>query len=104
VLTFLASAIIASELAVGLSASVDIATTEIALRRGGFREANRFMDSETGARVLAKTAATAAVIATSRHLRKRGRKNAARVLCWSVAGLWAGAAIWNLRQLNSGKR
>jgi hypothetical protein len=98
VASLLLAAVVVSEMAVGLAASADLATTEIALRRPGFEESNPFMQTEPALRILSKAVVTTAVVVGSRQLRKKGKKNAAKVLCWTAAGIWAGAAVWNYRQ------
>ena len=97
------AAVVVSEMAVGLAASADLATTEIALRRPGLEEVNPFMQ-EPALRILGKTVVATGVIAGSRHLRKKGHRNAARVLCWSAVGLWLGAAVWNTHQMHRSMR
>lgn len=101
--SLLLAAVVVSEMAVGLAASADLATTEIALRRPGFEEANPFMQ-EPAVRVLSKALVATAVVAGSRQLRKKGHRNAAKVLCWTAVGLWLGAAAWNTHQMHRSMR
>jgi hypothetical protein len=100
----LLAAVVVSELAVGLAASADLATTEIALSRGGFAEANPFMQTEPAFRILSKAVVATAIVAGSRRLRRDGHRNAAKVLCWTAAGIWLGAAAWNAHTLSHGGR
>jgi hypothetical protein len=104
VTNLLLAVVFASEVAVGLAGSVDLATTEVMLRRGGYAEANPVMASNTGGRILLKVGATATVIAVSRELRRHGKPRAAKILCWTAAGIWLGAAAWNAHQLQRSKR
>jgi len=81
-----------------IAGSADLVTTEVGLRRGGYVEANPLM-SRPEFRITVKAASTAAVIGVSRHLEKKGRRKAARIVLWTGAAVWAGAAGWNAYQL-----
>ena len=97
--TLLASA----ALALALAGGADLATTEWALSRPGLREGNPAM-SHPAVRVGAKVAAVGAVTLAHRELERRGKRKAAKALLWSAVGLWAGAAAWNVAQVQRAKR
>lgn len=82
-----------------LAASADLASTHYALNQcgGRCREGNPFMQSD-GGRIVLKAASIAATSWVCDRLRKRGHRNAAKVIRWGGAALWAGLAVHNMRQ------
>lgn len=81
---------------IGASAA-DLFSTEFALSAGCY-EANPLM-RERPVRIGLKAASTVAVLAGTEHLKRHGHSRAASVLRWSVAALWASAAVWNVYQM-----
>lgn len=90
--------LLSSALALGLAGSADLVSTELALRHSNLAEANPFMQSRA-ARIGVKAAMAGSVYAVSKELEKRGKKRAAKVVIWTVVGMWAGAAAWNTYQM-----
>ena len=85
-------------LVLSLAASADLASTHYALARcATCREGNPLMGQPAGA-VAIKAAGVAAVAWGCGRLRRAGHPRAAKVLLWGVAGLWVGAAGWNMHQ------
>ena len=86
------------DIAVGLAAGADLASTEYALRTGQFRELNPFLQDQ-GARIGVKLAAATVVIWTSKKLEKDGHKGWSKGLRIGVVMIWGGVAAWNLHRL-----
>lgn len=76
----------------------DMATTEWALTKPGLAEGNPFMQ-EPVVRIGLKTVGTAGVIALTHHLKKKGKKRAAKILGITACVLWGGAAVHNAIQI-----
>jgi len=81
-----------------LAAAVDKASTHYALQRcPGCYEANPVM-SEPALSLVVKAASIATTTWACDRLRKAGHPKGAKWLRWGVAGLWLGAAGWNLHK------
>jgi hypothetical protein len=92
------SALVLSTSLLAAAAGADILTTELALSRNGFAEANPMMGSRA-ARVLSKVAVVGVTEALARHFEHTGHKRAAKVSRWTAIGVWTGAAVWNTVQM-----
>ena len=82
----------------GLAAGADIASTHYALANcSGCYEANPVM-SEPSVSLVVKAGSIAATAWACDRLRKAGHPRGAKWLRWGVAGMWLGAAGWNLHK------
>lgn len=88
----------AAKYSVPIAAGADIATTEVALSRVGYVEANPLLQ-ERSVRISVKVAAVAIVLWLEHSLRTSGHTSAAAWLQWIATGLWSGAAAWNVHTL-----
>lgn len=77
--------------------AADILTTEVGLN-GGCQEMNPLMQHRA-ARVGSKALVIPAVLLSRRALKRAGHPGWANVVLWSVATVWAGAAVWNIHEI-----
>ena len=81
-----------------LAAAADLASTRYGLAHcPECREGNPIM-SEPAVAIAVKAAAVAGTAYACDRLRKDGHRRAAKVLRWTVAGLWLGVAGWNVHE------
>ena len=79
-----------------LAAAADLASTRYGLSVG-LREGNPVM-SEPAVSIAVKAATVAGTAYACGRLRRDGHPRAAKVLRWTVAGLWLGVAGWNVHR------
>ncbi len=83
-----------ADAAVIAALSADVVSTHIARQRGGL-ESNPAYGS-MGAQVIIQTGVTTVVLWQCHRWDQQGHRKAARIVRWSLVGLWGGAAAWNL--------
>lgn len=78
-----------------IAAVADIASTEYALNHVGIKEGNPLLGNRA-VRIVGKAAATGVILWATRSLESDGHPKAAKVLRLMTAGVWFGAAGWNV--------
>ena len=78
------------------SSSLDLITTEIALRHSSsLVEGNPIMGGDTGTRLAIKMISTGLALKVTHELRKRKKYKAAKIFAISTSVFWGGIAIHN---------
>jgi len=89
----------AAKITVPIAAGADLVTTEIAIAHGA-TEINPVMES-TALRISMKALASVLVVWLCNKLDAQGHKGWSNFVQWFATGAWAGAAGWNLSQVNN---